>query len=223
MSAYLAIASTLTLLHPAPENTIDTIAAITVPVRGQRADGIVYILGSANHPAFDHYELHFSLDPNPTDTWFPIVLAGAKPLDNSQLGQWDTDSISTGTYMLRLQVFAYDGSLPNEVIIPGISVGADPEPPTPTLAPTIAATIKPQPVATRVLVIDSQTSNNTLPFRNLFSQLREKHDYSSTFVNSAAYSVAAFLTLGVYLQLRKLIRPHVRRLLRRVRSDLRRP
>jgi hypothetical protein len=58
--------------------------------------------------------------------------------------------------------------------------------------------------------------------RSLFAQLREKHDYRSIFLNSAAYSVVAFLSLGVYLQLRKLVRPHVRRLLRRVRSDLRR-
>ena len=223
MFAYWAVASALTLLYPAPEHTIDGMAAITVPARGQRVDGIVYIIGSANHPTFDHYELHFALDPNPTDTWFPIMLAGAKPLDYSQLGQWDTGSISAGTYMLRLQVFGYDGSLPNEVIVPGISVRAEPEPSTPTPAPTVAATVQPQPVATRVLPIDSPSGNGNPPLRSLYAQLRERHNYSSTFVNSAVYSIAAFLTLGVYLQLRKLIRPHVRRLLRRVHSDLRRP
>ncbi len=184
---------------------------------------MVQIIGIATHPAFGHYELHFALDPNPTDTWFPIVLAGAHPVEDAPLGQWDTGSISTGIYMLRLQVFGSDGSLPMEAIIPGIAVRAGPEPATPTPAPKVAATITPALVPARTQPMDSQRSVRNTTLRNLFAQLREKHDYRSIFVNSAAYSVAACLALGMYLQLRKLIRPHVRRLLRQMRSDLRRP
>ena len=87
---------------------------------------MVQILGSATHPAFDHYELHFALDPNPTDTWFPIMLAGANPVENAQLGQWDTGSISTGNYMLRLQVLGSDDSLPTETVVTGITLRSGP-------------------------------------------------------------------------------------------------
>jgi hypothetical protein len=221
--ASLLIALALTFAYPTRAPGSDPVAAITAPARGQRVDGVVQILGSATHPAFDHYEVHFALDPNPTDTWFPIVLAGATPTDDAPLAQWDTDSISSGKYMLRLQVFGADGSLPAEVIVPDVVMRAGPDPDTPTPTPAAAATIAPAPVAAPALPIAPQRDAGNPPLRSLFAQLREKHDYRSTFLNSAAYSVAAFLALGVYLQLRKLVRPHVRRLLRRVRSDLRRP
>ena len=150
------------------------------------------------------------------------MLAGATPVDDAPLAQWDTGSISSGKYMLRLQVIGADGSLPAEVIVPGVVVRAGPESDTPTPTPAAAATIAPAPVAAPALPMAPQRDTVNPPLRNLFTQLREKHDYRSIFLNSAAYSVVAFLSLGVYLQLRKLVRPHVRRLLRRVRSDLRR-
>ncbi len=219
-SSLLGLALIFARIPRAPAS--DPVAAITAPARGQRVDGVVQILGSATHPSFDHYEVHFALDPNPTDTWFPIVLAGATPVDDAPLAQWDTGSISSGKYMLRLQVIGADGSLPTEVIVPGVVVRAGPESDTPTPTPAAAATIAPAPVAAPALPMAPQRDTVNPPLRNLFTQLREKHDYRSIFLNSAAYSVVAFLSLGVYLQLRKLVRPHVRRLLRRVRSDLRR-
>ncbi len=221
--APLLIALALASAYPARAPASDAIAAITTPVIGQGVVGVVHILGSATHPSFNHYELHFALDPNRTDTWFPIVLSGAKTVEDAQLGQWDTSSISTGTYILRLQVFGSDGSLLAEAVVTGIVVRAGPEPATPTPAPTAATSMTPAPVATSVLPIDPQRAAENTQLRNKVAQLGEKYDYRSIFVNSAAYSVAAFLTLWMYLQLRKIVRPHVRRLLRRMRSDLRRP
>lgn len=213
--APLLITLAVAFAHSARASGSEAIATITAPTLGQHVNGMVHILGSATHQAFDHYELHFALDPNPTDTWFPIMLAGANPVENGQLGQWDTGSISTGNYMLRLQVVGSDDSLPTETVVTGIAVRSGPVPPTPTPIPTVVTTITPAPVPTRAMPKPA--------LRSLFPQLREKHDYRSTFVNSAAYSVTAFMGLGVYLQLRKLVRPHVRRLMRKVRSDLRRP
>ena len=54
----------------------------------------------------------------------------------------------------------------------------------------------------------------------LYEQQQE-NDHISTFGKGVAYSVFTFLTLGLYLQLRRLLRPHLRRLLRTIRNDLR--
>ena len=213
----------LAFAHPGRAPTSDAIAAINAPTRGQRVNGLVQIIGSAIHPTFGHYELHFALDPNPTDTWFPIVLAGGNSVENASLAQWDTGSISTGTYILRLQVFGSDVILLAEAFVPGIAVRAGPEPATLTPAPMVASAILLTPVPTHSLPVNAKRDARNSPVRSLFAQRNDKHDYRSTFLYSAVYSVAAFLALGVYLQLRRLVRPHVRRLLRRVRSDLRRP
>ena len=221
--APLLIALALAFAHPGRAPNNDAIAAITMPDGGQRVDGMVSILGTATHPVFDHYELHFALDPNPTDTWFPIVLAGINQVEEAQLGNWDTSSISTGTYMLRLHVFGSDGSPPTETVVQRIAVRAGPKIDTPTPSATVTATITPVPVSADSLPMAAQRGTGNRQLSSLLAQLREKQDYRSTFLSSAAYSVTAFLALGFYLELRKLVRPYVRRLLRRVRSDLRRP
>ena len=208
---------------PVSATSKDPISAITTPIQGQHVNGLVQIIGIAIHPAFDHYELHFALDPNPTNTWFPIVLMGIQPVENAPLAQWETGSISAGIYMLRLQVFGSDGSLPTEAIVPGIAVRAGPDPTTPTPKPTAAVTITPALVPTVAQAMLSQNNARNTTLRNLFAQLREKHNYRSIFVNSAAYSITMCIAMGLYLRMRTLIRPHVRRLLRRMRSDLRRP
>lgn len=218
-----SIGLVIAFAHSLRPRTSTAIAIITEPEGSQRVEGIVNIVGTATHPVFNHYELHFALDPNPAATWFPIVLAGARRVENAQLGQWDTDSISTGTYMLRLRVFSSDGSMPTEIIIPGIAVRAIPDPATPTPAPTMSTTITPPLVTTIVHPAAYQLGNLSSPSRFLLEQLRAKHDYRSIFIRSTAYSIVTFLCLGLYLQLRKLVRPHVRRMLRRVRSDLRKP
>ncbi|HJL69487.1 MAG TPA: hypothetical protein QGI30_01335, partial [Anaerolineales bacterium] len=164
--APLLIALALAFAHPTRAPGSDPVAAITAPARGQRVDGVVQILGSATHPAFDHYEVHFALDPNPTDTWFPIVLAGATPVDDAPLAQWHTGPISSGKYMSRLQVIGADGSLPTEVIAPGVGVRAGPESDTPTPTPAAAATIAPAPVAAPALPMAPQRDTGNPPFRN---------------------------------------------------------
>jgi hypothetical protein len=221
--APLLFALALAFAHPGRAPNNDVIAAITVPDGGQRVDGIVHIIGTATHPVFDHYELHFALDPNPTDTWFPIVLAGVNQVEEGQLGNWDTNSISAGTYMLRLHVFSSDEIPPTETIVPRIAVRAGLETEMPTPSATVTATITPVPVSADLPPLAAQRGTGNRQLNSLLAQLRVKHDYRSTFLSSAAYSVTAFLALGFYLEIRKLIRPYVRRLLRRMRSDLRRP
>ena len=96
-------------------------AEITEPGQGQAVTGIVTILGTASHPAFESFDLAFSFDPDPTDTWFPIGEALDTPVVDGRLAIWDTTQITDGVYQLRLRVHI-DGSPPFETVIRDIRV-----------------------------------------------------------------------------------------------------
>lgn len=85
-------------------------ADITRPQDGEVLHGVVTIEGSAAHPAFVAYELSFAYDPNPTDTWFPIIDDFQTPVTDGRLGLWDTTSITDGDYQLRLLVILENDS-----------------------------------------------------------------------------------------------------------------
>jgi hypothetical protein len=107
-------------------------AELTSPQPGQVVSGLVTLSGTADHPAFNRYELSFAYDEDPTDTWFSI----GEPVDtrviDGRLALWDTSTITDGDYSLRLRVWLQDGrSL--EAVVPGIRVrnySSDPVIPT---------------------------------------------------------------------------------------------
>ena len=119
-------------------------AEIVQPGEGQALQGIVTISGTATHPAFEAFELAFSLDPDPTDTWFPLSEAVETPVVDGRLAIWDTAPISDGNYRLRLQVQIEAGE-PLIAIVRGLRVRNY----TPTELPVglgrLAATAQPEP------------------------------------------------------------------------------
>jgi len=96
-------------------------AEITEPGQGQAVTGIVTILGTASHPAFESFDLAFSFDPDPTDTWFPIGEALDTPVVDGRLAIWDTAQITDGVYRLRLRVHI-EGSPAFETVVREIKV-----------------------------------------------------------------------------------------------------
>jgi hypothetical protein len=106
-------------------------ADITRPQTGEVLKGLVTIEGSAAHPAFIRYELSFAFDPNPTDTWFPILDAVQTPVTDGRLGLWDTVSISDGDYQIRLRVLLENAS-PLEAVVTNLRIrNTTPVEPTP--------------------------------------------------------------------------------------------
>jgi hypothetical protein len=85
-------------------------ADITQPTAGEAIFGLVTIEGSADHPSFVSYELSFAYQPNPEDTWFPIMQSIQTPVSEGRLGIWDTTGITDGTYQLRLRVWLKNGN-----------------------------------------------------------------------------------------------------------------
>lgn len=141
-------------------------AEITSPADGQPLEGLVSIEGSADHPSFVRYDLAFSYEPNPTDTWFPIGEPVSTRARQAALGLWDTTQLTQGIYQLRLRVFLDSGAILEDVAS-GLRVGlaaAAPAPsgglpvatatasPTATTVPPLAAPATERPGADPVLV-----------------------------------------------------------------------
>ncbi|HEX2989578.1 MAG TPA: hypothetical protein VHO49_02810, partial [Anaerolineales bacterium] len=127
--------------------------AISSPVPGEALRGQVNIIGSTNAPDFISAQLDFAYASDPTGTWFPLQTLPQSVFD-SPLFTWDTSLITDGDYILRLRVFAGDGSF-QEVTVP-VSIRNDA---IPTATP--AATAIPEEgtvlVPTPFLLAASQT------------------------------------------------------------------
>jgi hypothetical protein len=117
-------------------------AEIRQPSAGQSVSGVVSIVGTASHPAFESYELAFGFDPDPTDTWFAIGEALDTPVIDGRLAIWDSSGISDGAYRIRLLVHL-QGQDPLEAIVSGIQVRNY----TPTEVPAAAAAVAATPIA----------------------------------------------------------------------------
>lgn len=109
--------------------------AITFPASGDILSGQVTITGRTDVPGFVSSELEFSYASNPTDTWFDLQ-SSTQPVADAALAVWDTTRISDGEYVLRLRVFAEDGSF-QEVTV---SLRIQNDSPIPTPTPVVTST-----------------------------------------------------------------------------------
>jgi hypothetical protein len=135
--------------------TVTQLVVIESPISGQALQGNVAILGSLPAIDFRSAELLFSYADNPTGTWFLVQSISGIP-EGTPLAQWDTTTISDGTYTLRLLIRLADGSEISQSVT-GLRVRnytpietETPTPQTPTLAPllvgTPTATLTPTPL-----------------------------------------------------------------------------
>ena len=226
-------------------------AEIADPQPGQALRGVVLIRGTAQQPAFDHYEVSFSYEPNPTADWFAIEAAGASPVQNGQLASWDTTQIADGAYQLRLRVFSNDGGAPLEFVTAGLAVANSvplpaasatspatavamvptTEAPAPTTTPAVASsTAVPNAVSTATApavstAISTAISTVVSPVVSPAgsAQSPTSSPYLLALGRGAVAAIAGFLALGVYGLLRPVVRPTWRRFKRSVSADLRRP
>ena len=226
-------------------------ATIADPQPGQALRGVVLIRGTAQQPAFDHYEVSFSYEPNPTADWFAIEAAGSSPVQNGQLASWDTTQIADGAYQLRLRVFSSDGGEPLEFVTAGLAVANSvplpaasatspatavatvpiTEAPAPTTTPAFASsTAVPNAVSTATApavstAISTAISTVVSPVVSPAgsAQSPTSSPYLLALGRGAVAAIAGFLALGVYGLLRPVVRPTWRRFKRSVSADLRRP
>jgi hypothetical protein len=143
-----------------------TLGQITSPRDQAAVRGLVPIEGSATHPQFQKYEIHYGPQPNPGDQWTPI--GGSPftvPVVQGRLGLWDTTIIPDGVYSLRLRVVRLDGNY-DEYFVRGIQVSntQPTETPTPQATPTPAPpTDTPAPTPTIVIGVPTISSPTPRP------------------------------------------------------------
>ncbi|MGA2489359.1 MAG: hypothetical protein ABSF99_04110, partial [Anaerolineales bacterium] len=88
---------------------------ITSPKAGDQVQGSITLQGSANIPNFGFYKYEFA--PIGSDNWATIV-ASNTVVQNNTLGNWDTSTIATGDYQLRLVVTNNQGNALPACVIP---------------------------------------------------------------------------------------------------------
>jgi hypothetical protein len=133
----LAFALVLALIpHPAlAQESTDLV--ITSPKSGQIVQGLVIVSGSAIVLGISSYELSFAYQDDPTGTWFTIQNSSL-PVFESDLGTWDTTTLTDGDYSLRLRAFLLDGSM-QETTVTDLRVRNYTAVPTPTFTATATA------------------------------------------------------------------------------------
>jgi len=208
--------------HQVERPSTTLIVNITNPKEGDLIDDKVQIIGTVGNAEFDHYELHFALYPNPTNTWFPIVLSGTIPVINGVLGQWDTNGISNGEYIIQLSVFDSEENLIAKTRVNNISINSEQIFSSQTAIPAVTDTETPNFSPTTTPLPNPIGNPQKSFLSTVLYEQQQENDHISTFGKGAAYSIFTFLTLGFYLQLRRFLRPYLRRLLRNIRNDLRR-
>ncbi len=145
----------LLLIAPLARTTrAQTLGQIGSPRDNATVRGLVPVEGSATHPQFQKYEVHYGPEPNPNNQWTPIAGSPfAVPVVAGRLGLWDTTIIPDGLYSLRLRIVRLDGNY-DEYFVRGIQVvnSRPTETPTPQETPTPALPTE-TPTATPVVII----------------------------------------------------------------------
>lgn len=87
---------------------------LTEPKDGSEVSGVVILRGTANTQNFGFYKYEVA---RPGDAIWLTIQAGRNVVQDGELGQWDTQTLSSGEYLLRLVVTDNQGnSLPPCVI-----------------------------------------------------------------------------------------------------------
>lgn len=92
---------TPTAVLPRSEGCVPGQVLITEPLDGAEISGLIGLKGTANTPNFGFYKYEVA---RPDDDVWTTIQAGRDIKIDSDLGQWDTRTLASGDYMLRLVV-----------------------------------------------------------------------------------------------------------------------
>ncbi len=204
-----------TLAAPAAQATR---AVITSPSMNAVVRGKVLINGSAVHPSFWKYEVHFAPEPN-TGDWNVLGVHETQVIDGV-LETWDTATVPDGRYSLRLRVVDRTGNY-QEYFVRGISVSNTQPTETPTLSATRTPTRTPTGrstalAATATAMLAQPTVNiaAATPTPTLERPTRgpaisvptiETKGWADAFLMGAGAMAAIFLLVGLVFLIRRLL------------------
>jgi hypothetical protein len=74
--------------------------------------GSVAVIGSAGGAGFVGYVLDYAVGDQPSETdWQMVALPGSAPVSDGTLAVWQTDTLASGIYALRLRVLDSSGNV----------------------------------------------------------------------------------------------------------------
>ena len=182
---------------------------ITSPVQGTHLQGAVTIEGSTLTADFLSWEITFSYANDTTGTWF-LIAEGDEQVTRGELTQWDTTTITDGDYNLRLTVYLQGGRRehyvvedlrvrnysPVETVTPTPTLTSTPYTQTPRPSQTPTRTTQP----TETTLPDTPTPLPTNPATISQSNI------NNGLIRGAAGALAAFVMIGLYLSIKRMIR-----------------
>ena len=194
---------------PHLQNNATSYASIGSPVDGQAVQGSMAIRGSTGMEGFLSYEVDFSYDDDPTNTWF-LIQESSTPVQEGILAVWDTTTITDGQYALRLLILLTDGTQ-TEVLVNELRVRNYSPVETDTPSPILYITLVPgMPTASTTPRYTSSPSLTPLPRTPTPLPTNPAEITSSQLVLSlgrgAGFSMGVLAILGAYLGLRAILR-----------------
>jgi len=182
--------------------------AIYSPTPGQALQGIVSIEGNIAVDGFQSADLSFTYISEPRDTWF-LIREFTEPASDETLAEWDTTTLTDGEYTLRLTVTMADNSQPSITVVQVrvrnyTPIETDTPVPTATSVPGNTPAPSTIPTLTDTPVPLTATPGSAAEPTNpaeLTSQ-----EISSSLGKGALAVLTAFVVLGLYQAIRKLIR-----------------
>lgn len=182
---------------------------ITTPSSGTPIQGNVTIEGSTLIEGFLSWEITFGYVSDSTGTWF-LIAEGEEQVSSGELTQWDTTTITDADYNLRLTVFLDGGRRehfvinnlrvrnysPIETITPKPTLTSTPFTETPL--PSLTSTSTTQPSDTPIPVTPTPLPTNPVTIT--------QSDINNSLIRGAAGALAAFVLIGLYLSIKRIIR-----------------
>lgn len=183
------------------------------PKSGEALQGLISITGSTSVDGFQSIELAFSYTSDPLGTWF-LIHESDEPVVDGVITQWDTATITDGTYDLQLTVKRRKSpSIQVDVIGLRVRNYTPIETDTPTPELTEVGTQSPQPSFRAELQTSTLTQSSTqksasltatpLPTNPIEISFRDVTDSAS---RGAAGVLTLFVLIGIYLSIRRLLR-----------------
>jgi 1A family penicillin-binding protein len=114
-------------------------AELSDPQPDRPIQGSIQVVGTALMDDLDHYDLEFGEGQKP-EHWSGITMGRKQGVDNALLGVWDTATLNSGQYTLRLSLF---DSLGNKHESQTRVIVAASQTPTPATAPARSSTPTP--------------------------------------------------------------------------------
>ncbi len=132
--------------------------AIASPTPNQALQGEVTITGSTGAANFASGELAFAYTGDSANTWF-LIQSISQPVIDGTLATWDTSKISDGSYVLRLRVFASDGTFQDALVDLEVANYTSPE----VASPVPSATMPPSVLVPSPMVIPTSKAAEPSP------------------------------------------------------------